>query len=292
MVGRLTASGFINQIGDMMHSVKKPLPGLALRVLPVVFWGLLATAGAAHAATGSRYIACPGCAPQNLVWNENEFDQVYLVEEASAAGKQHPHTVAVDLVRKTLAALRYQTGGEPMPLLDEESASALAQGIAKAISKASAQQEAIFMVTNRASGGLFGGKLGNSGRAFVDQNGLNIIFGEAHVEFVTPYRATRVERAFDFGSRRRASTVRVSGDGLEQPRPDWVVIPLAASAGNPARAAASPAAVPAPQAAPVRDEQYYAAQEMRLKGLKRLRDQNLINDDEYRSMRSDILKTW
>ena len=117
-----------------------------------------------------------------------------------------------------------------------------------------------------------------------------------------------MERPFDFGSRSTASKEVLTAGGLQKPRPDWVVIPLSASAPAlvaPAQqgiSAGMPVAVPvagsmaAPAAAPaapaVRDEHYYAAQEQRLKSLKRLREQDLISEQEYQQKRGEILKSW
>jgi len=261
----------------------------------VAFGVLTAFVQPVLAAPGSRYTACAACAPQELAWAEGEFDQVHLVAAPPGTRNQHPQVVQTEMLTRTLAALR--AGNGTAPVLDPDAAASLAQGLAKALAKAGPQQDAIFMVTSKTGGGVLGPRLGNSGRAFVDAEGLNLIFGEAQVEFIGRYRATRMERPFDFGNRERPSKVTIAGDNATSRRSDWVVIPLAAaanaSAGTP-RLTAPVAPAAAPTAVPVqaRDEQYYLAQEARLKALKRLRDQNLIDEQEYQAKRGEILKVW
>lgn len=245
----------------------------------------------AHAAPGTRYIACSSCAPKDLAWGEGEFDQIYLLPAPLNARNLHPQDLSVEWLTKALAGLKLGAGNQP--LFDADAAATLAQGLKTALSKAAPQQEAGFMVTSRPGGGVLATRLGNSGRAFVDAHGLNLIVAEAHVEFVGKYRATRMERPFDFGSREKASSASIGGDNIGRPRNDWVVIPLNAPFGTVNAAGTAQASRPAQQTAPVeRSEQYYQAQEARLKALKRLREQDLIDENEYQAKRSEILKAW
>lgn len=250
---------------------------------------LFVAAQPAQAAPGSRYTACASCAPKDLVWGEGEFDQVLLVSAPEGAHNRHPQALPVDWLSQVLAGLRLGKNAEDAaPLLDENAAASLAQGLRKALAKADPRQDAVFLITSKPGGGLLGTRLGNSGRAFVDEHGLNLIFGEAQVEFVGRYRATRMERPFDFGSRDKASAVTLAADHAVRRRADWLVFPLTTAAAPESRA---PAPAPAPQAVE-HDERYYLAQEARLKGLKRLREQNLIDEQEYQTKRSEILKVW
>lgn len=270
----------------MRTFVKGASRGIAKALFGSAFCILAALGQPAQAAPGSRYTACAACAPQDLAWGEGEFDQVHLVAAPADVRNQHPQTVASELLAKALAGLRIGNG--TASLLDADAAVSLAQGLSKALSKAGPQQDVAFMVTSKPGGGVLGTRLGNSGRAFVDANGLNLIVAEAHVEFVGSYRATRMERPFEFGSRGNPSKVVLVADKASRRRSDWVVIPLSASAAAPpvvATEAVRPALVQ-------RDEQYYLAQELRLKGLKRLREQNLIDEQEYQAKRSEILKAW
>lgn len=268
---------------------------MSSRCFPVLL-GLALTAPmpfALAATEGSSYEACPSCVPRDLAWNDGEFDQIYL-STGSAPANQQPHVLAVDIVSRALSLLKVEGKSAPVAVFDDDSARNLARGLAAALAKAGPQQDALFFVVSKGSSGLFGTKLGTSGRAFVDQQGLNIVFGEARVDFIGRYRATRLPRAFGFGSRTAASPVRLAADGMRHVRSDWVVVPLAASAAPAVlMAPAQPVQMIAAPAAPVvQDDKYYAAQEERLKSLKRLRAQDLISEQEYQAKRADILKAW
>jgi hypothetical protein len=244
------------------------------------------------AAEGTRYAACPTCAAKDMVWYEGEFDQVHLVGSTGGA-RAHPRNIATETLVRSLATIRLGN----QRLLDEEAAALLSQGLSKAFAVAGPQQEAIFLITAK-SGGLLSAKTASSGRAFIDANGVNVIFGEAAAEFLARYRATRMTKAFDFGSVGKPSPVSLTSDSLTMRRPDWVVIPLSGAlpAASPATAAPVPAASvqaePARALPAIRDEHYYAAQEQRLRALKRLREQELISEQEYQAKRSDILNNW
>lgn len=253
--------------------------------MAIVLCALLA--GNIHAAPGTRYTACASCAPQDLAWGEGEFDQVHLVAASGDVRNLHPQVVSTEMLGRALAGLRVANGA---PLFDPDAAATLATGLGKALAKAGPQQDAAFLVTTKPGGGVLGTRLGNSGRAFIDSRGLNLIVAEAHVEFVGKYRATRMERPFDFGSRAKASPVTLAVDSPGRQRNDWVVIPLN---GSVTAERGVPAPVPASLAVPAeRNEQYYQAQETRLKALKRLREQDLIDEKEYQAKRSEILKAW
>ncbi|MFT5588451.1 MAG: hypothetical protein ACI9ZF_000616 [Bradyrhizobium sp.] len=268
---------------------------LSSRCCPVLL-GLVLTAPmpfALAAVEGSSYEACPSCVPSELAWNDGEFDQIYL-STGSAPANQQPHVLAVDNVSRALSLLKVAGKSTSVALFDDDSARNLARGLAAALAKAGPQQDALFFIVSSGNSGLFGAKLGTSGRAFVDQQGLNIVFGEARVDFIGRYRATRMRRAFDFGSRTAASPVRLAEDGMRHVRSDWVVVPLAGNGANGAAAMQMAPALPVQMiAAPVaQDEKYFAAQEERLKSLKRLRTQDLISEQEYQAKRAEILKAW
>lgn len=290
----------------MMHLHPGNLSRLALRLMPALLCGMLACENSALAASQSsefttRYAACTPCLPQDLVWAEGEFDQVHLVTEPSAVRRMQPRTLSAEALKKPLAALQYQSGKGVKPLLDAPAAENLARGIVAAMAKAGPEQEAIFMIISREGEGIFAPMFGNSGRVFIDERGLNLIIGEAHVDFFGSYRATRMVRSFDFGSRNRSSKVALSANGLLQTRNDWVIIPLAAGDGiNPVQhsadtlrlSAEKPSTNDVKPTSTAHDQQYYLVQEERMKGLKRLRDQNLISEEEYQAKRKEILNAW
>lgn len=266
--------------------------------------------GTAHAGpVNFLYEACPSCAPKDLAYSAGEFDQVHSVAAEAGASNQHPASLSAEAISKMLQQVQVLEGKKEVALLEEDGAQSLATGIVAALSKATSTQDAIFLVTNRSATGFVSGKQGNSGRAFITPQGLNIIFGETHVEFFNAYRATRLMRKFDFGSRQKASNpaanVVLKSAYLQAGRKDWLVFPLQAQAvtqvvapavqyvganhqavGQPAAGAAVAPTAPMPASV----EQNYAAQEARLKGLKRLREQNLITEEEYQAKKREILK--
>ncbi len=291
----------------------------------MLMWGnaaLIVTLGVINAPAawaGSddiRYDACPRCEAKNLMWSAGQFDQVYLWSGASR--NAHPRNLNVDPLALLLNKISVKAGAKALPILGEDAAQELARGLVTAIARAEPQHDLRFFITSRANGGIFANRLAHSGTAFLDERGLNLIFGEANADFFQAWKGTRQARAFEFGSRTAASKVQLMADGLTQPRGDWVIIPLGApasappppqtvagpattqgvgdatvyqSVGNAAPAAAAPVA-PAPVAAPPAkgSEQFFQAQEARLKAIKRLREQNLISEEEYQAKRREILK--
>jgi hypothetical protein len=290
---------------------------------------VLATAHTALAASDdARYEACPRCEPKNLAWSVGQYDQIHLVAAARGVSHLQPRTLNAEPLAKILAGVSVQGKGKARSLLYEESAMELAKGLVKAMAKAGPEQEAVFFMTSRGDGGFFATRLGNSGTAFIDERGLNLVFGEAHVDFFGAFKATRIARPFDFGSRDKASPVRLAvsdkSNGVIQARADWLIVPLGSppevaalpqpTVGNAAAAQAvgdtrvlqsvganapqrpqNPAPVTAPVTAAVpvpaaRDDQVYEAQETRLKNLKRLRAKDLISEEEYQAIRKEILK--
>lgn len=292
----------------MMHLHPGNSPRLALRLVPALLCCIMAWTDPVSAATRpaeytTRYAACTPCQPQDLAWADGEFDQVHLVTEPSAVRRVQPRTLSVEALKNALASLEYKAGQNVKPLLDEPAAENLARGIVTAMAAASPEQDAIFMIISKEGSGIFAPMFGNSGRVFMDERGLNLIMGEAHIDFLGSYRATRMVRPFEFGSRSRPSRVALSANGLLQARNDWVVIPLAAGDGvNPAQHSANPLRlspekytaddVRSKPISSAHDQQYYVVQEERMKGLKRLRDQNLISEEEYQAKRKEILDAW
>jgi hypothetical protein len=153
---------------------------------------------------------------------------------------------------------------------------------------------------------------------FVQGANLQMIVHDARFDFYDKYRGTNTEPRFTSGSRNSASGADVQGAGLASPRPDWLSIPLnslMSVAGAP-QAPAAPATVAAPApAAPAQVQPGAAAVvaappaaavapaprrpldaagaddiERRLETLKRLRDRNLITEEEYQQKRKEILQ--
>lgn len=215
-------------------SLGQPYPSVALRrTLLAIAAGLLLQ-GSAMAGTTymSNYVACDEhlCPPHSLAWSGGDYHQIYLLDTPAATPRLQPLTLAPDELASTLSLLSLATAQGPRRLFDKDAAKAFAKGLSVALAKAGPGQDALFMITSHIdTGGLVDREFGNSGRAFLDAKGLNLIFAETQVDFIGAYLAIRQVRSFDFGGRGRASAVTLAPDALIHVRPDWVIIPLATS---------------------------------------------------------------
>src|SRR6185369_9115050 len=135
---------------------------------------------------------------------------------------------------------------------------------------------------------------------------LNLMVHDARLDFVNAYIGSHITPQFDFGTRAKASTVSLQSAGAPNRRGDWIGFPLAAATAPAAPVLTAPAAAPAPLVAPPavapapapaapaarpRDAAFYEEQAQRLKGLKMLRDQGAITEEEYQQKRKEILST-
>ncbi len=196
--------------------------------------GALASTAAAQGAQtvfySTSYVACAEqlCPPHSLAWSSEQFNQIYLVDNGGQPPSLQPLTLSAEALAKVLESLQVTSHGTAATLFDKESAASFARGLSVAFTKATPSQDLLFMITAHVdTGGLLNRQLGNSGRAWLDQKGLNLAFSEVQVDFVGPYEAVRKVRLFDFGSRQRASAVTLGPDGADHPRPDTAVIGLA-----------------------------------------------------------------
>ncbi|MEW9899840.1 SHOCT domain-containing protein [Chitinivorax sp. PXF-14] len=244
-------------------------------------------------------------ANSDTLFKDSEFDYVKLVP-ADGSGNQQPATVDVETVRATLKLVELQDGKHRYPLFTDEERATLGDAFSRGFARAGASQDMVFLSSDRHGAiGLLAPKLGTSGRVFIRDGMLNLIVGDAHVEYQSQYRMTKFMYPFQLGERGRASKVQLKlaagaeGAGAHLLRGDWVALPLTAAVPAPAaRPAPAPAPVPsatapaAPAAAPMampmmRDGR---SVEERLRTLQGLRDKGLVSDDEYRQKRIDILK--
>jgi hypothetical protein len=222
-----------------------------------------------------------------LVFHVAELSAIQLVpREAGSAPNQHPRALDAETLRQQLAAVRFRTPkGKSAPLFGASEIADLVKALPDALAAAKPDQDLLLLSTSRRDDALFMAPLGLTARLFVANDKLQLIVHDARLDYHTRWRASGVRPEFRFGSRAAAGPAALAA-ASEQPRPDWVALPLtprtnAAPAGAPASAAAPAQAQPA---APTDTES-------RLRMLKRLRDENLITEDEYRQKRAEILKT-
>jgi len=251
--------------------------------------------------------------PKKRSWRISEFTAIELSpREGGAAPNQQPASLNPEGLRQQLSLVRTPVEGKSQPLFFADELSELAQPLAQALSLAGPNDDVLLLSTSRRGEGLLSSPLGITGRLFVKDGELNFIVNESRKDFVNAYLGTHIKPQFDFGSRAKAGKAAIQSPGASNKRADWIALPIASTAVVPAVAAPIPAAMeppsPAPRAAPVvaapaapatmpavapaapvRDTAYYEEQARRLKGLKMLRDQGAISEEEYQQKRKEIL---
>ena len=248
-------------------------------------------------------------------WQISEFTAVRLSpREPGAAPNQQPVNLSAEGLRQQLGLVRTTVDGKSQALFFSDELKELADPLAEALSVAGPNDDLLLLSTSRRGEGLLSTAFGITGRLFVQNGELNFIVHDTRKDFVNAYLGTHIAPQFDFGSRAKASSANIQSPGASSKRADWIALPVAAAAVaavpaplaapapaplqpvNAARAVPAvpvvPVAAPAPATAPVstsRDDKFYEEQARRLKGLKLLRDQNAITEDEYQQKRKEIL---
>jgi len=256
--------------------------------------------------------------PQRRTWRIGEFTAIRLApREAGTTPNQHPVTLHPEGLRQQLALVRTSVKGSPQPLFSADELNELVEPLAPALAVAGPGDDVLLLSTARRGDGVLVTPLGITARLFAQGGNLNVLVHDARLDFVNAYIGTHIPPQFDFGSRARASTVSLQSAGAASRRGDWLAVPLAmaatptaaplaapvaaqvpvltaapAAAPAPAAAVAPAAAPPAAPVAPTarpRDAAFYEEQAQRLKGLKLLRDQGAITEEEYQQKRKEIL---
>jgi len=248
-------------------------------------------------------------------WRIDEFTWVKLVEaEAGAPGNQHPANVDSAALSAQLGAVRANTRDGVQPLFAEAELAELAPVLARALVLAKPGDDVLVLSTAR-RGGRLAAPVGITARLFVQGDALNLIVNDTRLAFLQEARNTRKQPKFVYGSRAKAGAASLlRGDQAASKRSDWVTIPVASLAAGavPTAAAAvqpatvqpvAPAARPAPVTAgapvtvvpaapPVPGSAAAVGEEIeqRLTTLKRLRDKNLISEEEYQQKRREVLQ--
>ena len=293
--------------------------GPAAAAAVIVWSGGLATApaqaGVMDFLFGGSSASAPADAakpsPKRREWVIREFTAVRLdTQEAGAAPNDHPASVTPDWVKQALGGITISVNNREENLFDADELAEISGPISQALSVARPQDDVLLLSTSKRGAGLLGTAYGVTARLFVQDGALQIIVHDARLDFVHAYRGSRILPDFEFGSRDKSSKAVLKAAVDTHPRADWVAFRLDAPAtAAVAPAAAAPAAVAAPaarQAAPApaaaaapvappvaggRDARFFEEQEQRLRTLKRLREQDLISEDEYQQKRREILQT-
>ncbi len=262
------------------------------------------------------------------VWAIGEFTEVRLVKaETGAPANSHPINLSPEAIRALLGGVRTPvSGGGDEALFGVSELADLVESIQLALAAALPDEDLLLVSTSRRGGGLLTAPTAITSRLFVTGDRLNVIVHDNRFEFFGLYRGAGTLPTFVFGSRTNPSLVNLRRAGANARRADWLEIPFSAAnaaievpgaaaqpatavpavpaaAAAPAAPAAATAPVPAPApaaaATPVqpaaapgraRDPAFYDEQEQRLRTLKRLRDNNLISEEEYQQKRREVLQ--
>lgn len=248
----------------------------------------------------------PATSSERRIWRIGEFTAIQRAErEAGAAPNQQPATIAPETLRQLLAPARLVVGKNNVALFHPEELSDLIEPLAEALSVAGPGDDLLLLSTHRRGEGILRTPTGLTARLFVQGDALNLIVNDARRDFVNAYIGSRIPPTFAFGSRANASAIALQDPGATLKRADWLAIPLQRAAAAPVAApapvvvlppavpAVQPAATLAPAPAPAARPAAPASAdeiEQRLLTLKRLRERNLISEDEYQQKRREILQ--
>jgi len=258
-------------------------------------------------------------------WKVASFTWVKLLprEAGSAPNDQPAALTAVDL-RDRLAEVRYVSTGGSVPLLDPKELSTLLEPLVQAFAAAGPDQDLQVLTTYKREGTFFQTAKAATLRLFHQGGAVQVIIHDARKEFLSDYVNSGTKPNFTFGSRTVPGEVEIRCAGAVSLRPDWLRFPDPAAAPVSGQAAAPPAAAPAPGPAaiapapapaatapaeagepgasasataagtaapanPAWDHAGFEAKEQHLKDLKRLREENLLSEDEYQELRKKAL---
>jgi hypothetical protein len=248
-------------------------------------------------------------------WRLSEFTAVQIVpREAGSTPNSHPAMLQAEGLRQQLALVQARIDNKLQPIFWGEELKDLVEPITQALAAAGPDEDIVLLSSSRRGESFLSPPLGLTARMFVQGGSLNFIVHDVRRDFLDAYIGTKIPPTFQFGSRSAASKVALQSSSAASKRADWVSIPIAATAVvsapvAPAQTMAAPipaagsatvapaaavAPMPAPApavapAAPSRDTAYYEEQARRLKGLKMLRDQGAITEEEYQQKRKEIL---
>ena len=265
------------------------------------------------------------------IWKSlDEF--VVLAPQDALAGNAAPRNdqpIVIEPAKlaAVLAKLRVREGKgvpETIPVFESDAARRLAGPLSTALERAAADQDVLFAIDMSQKAALLGSKpVSVAGRAFYQNQRLQLIIGELHVSTIPPeYKNYPIgypkpdRRLHPHQTGERAKEAHYdpaaafeTGDDVSlfvhdgKMRSDWLVLNVGALAADDRSAAvpAMPPAVPAMLSAGTSQNAAPGAGaakpssspspsiEERLLRLKRLREQDLITDEEYKRKRNEIL---
>jgi hypothetical protein len=257
--------------------------------------------------------------PKQRVWQLEKFTKIELVRsEQGASPNQHPAQWSAEALRQQLATVQTAFRGSPEPLFGADELLALSGPLSQALALAKPGDDVLLLSTHRRANGIAMAPFGITARLFVKDGSLQMIVHDSRLDFMDTYFGTRVLPSFTFGSRDKPGSAALKSAAATSLRADWLSFAPASPASvgasassppggaSPAPVAAQPVAAeakssvasplpvaPAPQAAPAARPRSAASAdeiEQRLTTLKRLRDKQLISEEEYQQKRKEVLQ--
>ena len=261
---------------------------------------------------------------KGALWTIGDYSWVQLADkERGAPDNQHPAAISSEQLRTLLGSVQTTVDGKTSSLFSSFELGDVAGALSKAFAAAKPGDDVLLVTSARHEGFEFTPHAVTA-RLFVQGGALNLIVHDARYDFFNQTRGSNRPPNFTFGSRESAGADPLGSNLGANRRKDWLALNVAASAtvaapavqvpgpitpagvappaapapaavapgaaATPAAAAPATPAVPAPAATPpVHDKAWYDQMETRLEALKRLRDRNLISEDEYQKKRREIL---
>jgi hypothetical protein len=230
--------------------------------------------------------------PGKRSWSIREFTSIQLVRrEPGSTANQHPSAIAPAVIGQQLAAIQFVSGSVAQRLFSSDEVAELAAPLSQAIASAGPDDDLVLLSTSRRGEGFLSPPTGVTARLFVRDGLLQVLVNDTRLDFINKYRGTNIEPEFAFGSRAKAGSAVIQSAEGRSIRPDWLALSLAVAA-NPSTAAPAvpPAAAAAPATLPAAPSASAEDIERRLTTLKRLRERNLITEEEYQAKRREILR--
>lgn len=224
-----------------------------------------------------------------------KYSFVRIEPSESGAAANQPMHVDTGRLRDALAALKGKKNSfSGIPLFTSKELDELVPPLAKALEKSRADADVVFAVTGAHGAlGLLQSQSVTTGRAFITNGQLNVIFGLAQVNFEDELLGNHTLRPFIPGSRVRIINPdsQLEGASWKEAQPgrgDWQVIAMGNLLVHPGATSAKHPLIDAP----VEKAGQPGASEIerRLEILERLKLRGLITEQEYRDKRRSILQ--
>ncbi|HVK54124.1 MAG TPA: SHOCT domain-containing protein [Burkholderiales bacterium] len=258
----------------------------------------------------STVVFDPGSKNTTRVISQKEFGYVRLENIENGAGpNDHPFTIQAESIKAQLSGLEINQDGKREAIFNEDDLNEIAEPIASALGAANPREDITFAVSGKHGKVMWlTSNTVTTGRLFVKDGAINIIFNEIRGDFETQFFTRGVLRPFVPGARAQASSAvtltSANANHRTANRRDWILLAQnavpAPSAPQQKITVASPPAATAPATtstqstntaphAPIDDARHQEI-ERRLSTLKRLKDKGLISEQEYVGRQREILK--